>query len=249
MRIIFLGVNGWYDTVSTGNTLCTLLETERAYIILDAGFGLANADKFIKDDKPVFLFISHMHLDHVCGLHVLPKFKFNRPLRIFLENKNKRYFKKLMNHPFTANISELPFPVQIKYLKSGKKYEEEFFSFSCLHLQHTDTCLGYRFQIENKIIAYCSDTAVCDNDRALAKDADILIHESAYQSAKKDNWGHTSPEEAAKLAKEANVKKLILTHFGAESYNTKEKIKFAEKKAKKIFSNTVCGVFGKSITV
>jgi len=36
MKITFLGTNGWYDT-DCGNTICTLLETTKAYILLDAG--------------------------------------------------------------------------------------------------------------------------------------------------------------------------------------------------------------------
>ena len=38
MKIIFLGTIGWYDT-ETGNTVCTLIETKREFIILDAGSG------------------------------------------------------------------------------------------------------------------------------------------------------------------------------------------------------------------
>lgn len=47
MKIIFLGTNGWYDT-KTGNTICTLIETDNEYIILDAGNGIYKIDKYIK---------------------------------------------------------------------------------------------------------------------------------------------------------------------------------------------------------
>lgn len=54
MRIIFLGTNGWYDT-DTGNTTCALIDTKSCYIILDAGNGIYKADKYIKENKPVYL--------------------------------------------------------------------------------------------------------------------------------------------------------------------------------------------------
>lgn len=73
MRIIFLGTNGWYDT-SAGNTVCTLIIAKDFYIILDAGNGLYKIDRHITNGNPVFLFLSHFHLDHIIGLHILNKF-------------------------------------------------------------------------------------------------------------------------------------------------------------------------------
>ena len=82
MKVIFLGTNGWYDT-DTGNTICTLINSEKYHIILDAGNGIYKADRYIHDDLPVYLFLSHFHLDHIEGLHVLNKFRFSQGLRIF----------------------------------------------------------------------------------------------------------------------------------------------------------------------
>ncbi len=73
MKITFLGTNGWYDT-STGNTICILVETDKYNIVLDAGNGLYKIDRYISSEKPVYLFLSHFHLDHIIGLHILGKF-------------------------------------------------------------------------------------------------------------------------------------------------------------------------------
>ena len=75
MKVTFLGTNGWYDT-DTGNTLCILIESERAFIVLDAGNGIWKLDRSINDRKPIYLFLSHFHLDHVIVLHVLNIFNF-----------------------------------------------------------------------------------------------------------------------------------------------------------------------------
>ena len=74
MKIIFLGTNGWYDS-ATGNTVCTLIQTRKYDIVLDAGYGLAKLDKYCDGTKPVFILLSHFHLDHIAGLHTLVKFK------------------------------------------------------------------------------------------------------------------------------------------------------------------------------
>jgi ribonuclease BN (tRNA processing enzyme) len=79
----FLGTNGWYDT-ETGNTICTLIRTDRWEILLDAGYGIARADRHLTadPDNPTFLLLSHFHLDHVAGLHTLAKFRFPKGLII-----------------------------------------------------------------------------------------------------------------------------------------------------------------------
>ena len=43
MDIIFLGTNGWYDS-PTCSTICTLINSQRCHILLDAGNGIYEAD-------------------------------------------------------------------------------------------------------------------------------------------------------------------------------------------------------------
>ena len=82
MKIFFLGTNGWYDT-ETGNTLSILIETKHEYIILDAGGGFHKIGRYIKGSKPIYLFLSHMHLDHIIGLHTLVRFNFFQGIDLY----------------------------------------------------------------------------------------------------------------------------------------------------------------------
>jgi ribonuclease BN (tRNA processing enzyme) len=43
MNVIFLGTNGWYDTL-TGNTCSVLVQSDEYDVIFDAGNGFAKAD-------------------------------------------------------------------------------------------------------------------------------------------------------------------------------------------------------------
>ena len=70
----------------------------------------------------------------------------------------------------------------------------------------------YKIEFDNKKIIYTGDTRPIDLSK-FAKNADYLIHEAgelnpdlAHESA------HTTPIQAAEIAKEANVKNLILIH-------------------------------------
>ncbi|MBC7074192.1 hypothetical protein H5T58_02275 [Candidatus Parcubacteria bacterium] len=58
-----------------------------------------------------------------------------------------------------------------------------------------------------------------------------------------------NPIEAAQIAKECKVKKLILTHFSANFYPTKKERKLTEKLARKIFKNTIAAFDGLKINI
>ena len=114
------------------------------------------------------------------------------------------------------------------------------FPITCNLLVHADPCLGYRMEIENKIITYCTDTGICDNLYELATDADLLIIECSYKPGQAEwGWPHLKPEDAADVAMKSNAKKLILTHFDASTYLTIQERKGAEEIARKIFKNTI----------
>ncbi len=240
MKIHFLGTNGWFDTHETGNTMCTLIESKDAYIVLDVGFGVYKLDQYIKDDRPIYFFISHFHLDHVAGFHVLPKFRFKQKATFIYQDdpSSRGAFKTLTSHPFCAPPEQYRFPVEILTVKPGGHTHP--IEFECLPINHADPCLGYRIYVEGKVVVYCSDTAPCENDIRLAQGADVLLHECAMSLGKSDyKWGHSNPEEAAEVAKKAGVKKLVLTHFGANGYPTMKKRKIGTKAAKKIFPHTI----------
>lgn len=108
---------------------------------------------------------------------------------------------------------------------------------------HSTLTLGFRFNIEGKLISYCPDTGYCSNASELAKDADLLVAECAYKSGQvNDSWPHLNPEKAAELALNANAKKLALIHFDASIYPTIQQRMDAEFQANKIFNNTITAV-------
>jgi ribonuclease BN (tRNA processing enzyme) len=103
MKVTFLGTNGWYDT-ATGNTVSVLVQSEAFDIILDAGYGIAKADRYITQKKPVCLFLSHFHIDHIAGLHTLVKFRFLQSLTIFCLPGGNALLNTFVNEPFTVPL-------------------------------------------------------------------------------------------------------------------------------------------------
>ncbi|NLO10137.1 MAG: ribonuclease Z [Clostridiales bacterium] len=90
-------------------------------------------------------------------------------------------------------------------------------------------------------LTYCTDTrptkAIINN----AKDADLLICEGMYGEIEKDEkakeYKHMTFREAAKIAKEADVKEMWLTHYSPSLARPEDFI----NEAKRIFPNTKAG--------
>lgn len=244
MKVVFLGTNGWYTT-ETGNTPCVLIDSEKNYVVFDAGNGFYKLDKHITEDKPISLFVSHFHIDHVSGFHSFPKFNFSQGIDVYLPKGRKKDFDTLVNPPFTigyqyseANINNLKTKVRVHELDVGK--HSIGFDLEIIKLDHAYIGHGYRVQLEEKTIAYSGDTGIGENSQKFAQNADLLIHEcSKIVSDPGDKWGHTDPVQTATLAKEASVKQLVLNHFQADLYTTLEKRKEAEAKARAIFPSTI----------
>jgi len=254
MKIYFLGTNGWY-TNENGNTPSILIDSTDHYVIIDAGNGFYKLDKYITTDKPVSLFISHFHLDHVSGLHTLAKFQFTKGLDVYVGQGRAIDFECLVSPPYTVgihedpkNIAHLSMDIRLHELTDGDHAVP--FPVSVIEQFHAYRDHGYRITLEDKVIAYSGDCGISETSSKLAKDADILIHECSYrESNDNDTWGHVDPTQAATLAKENSVKKLVLTHFDPTKYKTLEDRKAAEKKAQAIFGNTVYAVDDMEVTL
>lgn len=235
MKIIFLGTNGWYDT-DTGNTICTLIDTSTHYILLDAGNGIYKADRFIKKDKPVHLFLSHFHIDHIEGLHALAKFRF-KELRIFGQPGTIKTMREFLADKYSIPLNKLAYKASAHDIDVG--WHRMPYWIQALPLLHASKCFGYRIETDNRLISYCTDTGYCGNSEILSKGVDLLISECALLPGKQTKeWPHMNPELAAKLARESGAKELILTHFDAHEYRTLAQRRQALAKAKKIFGRT-----------
>lgn len=220
MQVTFLGTNGWFDT-PTGNTVSVLVQTREYDLIFDAGNGIAKADRYISQEKPVCLFLSHFHIDHIAGLHTLVKFRLKQGLTIYCVPGGSALLHIFVGEPFTVPLERLPYPAHTVDLSEG--VHKIPFPVECRPLKHPVPCYGYRVEIEGKVIAFCTDTGVCDNAVHLSRNADLLITECGLKPGDSSpDWPHLNPQDAIGIAKKANAKRLALLHFGAEVYRTLE---------------------------
>lgn len=96
--------------------------------------------------------------------------------------------------------------------------------------------------------AFCTDTAYLPKIAPIIESVDLLYHEATFlksdeKRAKKTY--HSTAEQAAKIAKEAKVKKLLIGHFSARFDDLNEHL----KEAKEIFPNTALAEDGRKFSV
>src|SRR5258708_4720304 len=109
--------------------------------------------------------------------------------------------------------------------RAGLVMKDDLVSVTCAVVDHplVALALAYRFDCPDRSIVFSGDTRRSANLIALARGADILVHEVLYLPAAPGAPGsllrkhvvesHTPVEEAGRVAAEAGVKTLVLSHF------------------------------------
>lgn len=98
--------------------------------------------------------------------------------------------------------------------------------------------------IPSKSYAYCSDTQYDESIVPIIENADYLYHESTFLESEAhlaEKTMHSTAIQAAKMARMANVKNLILGHFSTRYGD----LSLFQKEAQTVFENTLLADDGK----
>jgi len=243
MQLIIIG-SGTFIPDHRANS-SYLLKTDDKNIIFDIGRGAINNLQKVKIDlyKINYIFISHTHADHLSELISLINLILDSP------EKNKVYYKMLkiygprgikksINYLLKAyglNKHKNLKRIEIKELKDRQKVSIEktkIQPFYVFHNKHLIASTAYRIKNKNKIFVYSGDSSDCKGLREACKNANVAILESTLpkEICPKE---HLSGEDAGRIAKDSNVKHLILTHIA------KDYLKNAKKDAGKYFNGKI----------
>ena len=152
-----------------------------------------------------------------------------------IESYGYRVIEK--DRPGTLNVEKLkemniPMGPVYSQIKNGES----------VHLDDGRVIDGTQFTsapIKGKIIAIAGDTKKCDASLKLAKDADCFVIEATFQLGQEEmakEYFHSTNVESAATARDANAKKLILTHISSR-FTEEHMIEFL-RQAREEFENT-----------
>lgn len=198
------------------NTHMILVGEERQVLIDCVSNPIVRLKKAgLQHDDLTDIIMTHFHPDHVSGVPLLLMgmglLERKNALDVYgldhvvgvMENMLDEYQWEMWHH-FTVAFHRLPEENLHLMMET-----EEFRIYTSPVVHYVPTIgLRIEFKQSGKVLAYSCDTAPNPNVIALAKDADVLIHEAAGASV-----GHSSPEQAGETATAANAKELYLIHY------------------------------------
>lgn len=261
------------DTVGVGgNTSCVEVRAGKLLLVFDAGTGLRVLGKTLLKEMPftAHLFFSHVHWDHIQGFPFFdPAFVPGNVINLYGGNNVSRTLEETlagqMDHPsFPVHLTDMGAKMIFHDVLENTPIELDAGDgtkaiITGAHGNHPNGVWAYRVDHGGKSVMYATDTehyAVVDPRLAkLAKGTDVLIYDSQYTpeeyagtagtGGSKVGWGHSTFEEAVKLAKAANAKKLVLYHH--DPMQSDAAVAEKERRARELFSDCVAAREGLKI--
>lgn len=224
-----------------------LLEINKNKILIDSGAGTIRQLLKLKVDLLDInhIFYTHFHNDHINDLPAIiwsNNYGNNRKkvLNLYGPKGFKKYFNILKNNILgLKNPIKLNYKINIKEMKNNSIIKINNINFKSKLTKHTQNSVAYKIKYKNKIIVYSGDAPYSIDLINFSNNADLLILECSFPD-KMQVKGHLTPSLAGKIAKKANAKKLVLTHF----YPEVDKVDI-EKHCKKEFNGKI--VLGKDL--
>ena len=180
-------------------------------------FRLSEANESYKEIDRIF--ISHTHPDHIGALVPLllalkytPGFKRSKPLFIYGPDDVQGYLNMQLDF---APYLKYDFPLEFIPCSGGNEIKIGDCLFETEKMEHFEPTLGFRWNIDDKVVVYGGDGALSDALTRLSRNSELLILECSYPKDK-PGPGHLTTFEAGKVAREAGAAKLLLSHFYPE---------------------------------
>ncbi len=100
-----------------------------------------------------------------------------------------------------------------------------------------------------RTIVISGDTRPCAATLEASRNADLLVHEATFgdeEAERAVETGHSTAREAAQVAREAGVRRLLLTHFSARYSRDASEL---DREARTVFTETLIGKDGMELDV
>ncbi len=219
MELIVLGSGTGVPSLRRGSPAYAVQAAGRL-ILLDLGSGACRA--LLRHDlnfsQVDLIALSHLHPDHIGDLvpfffasHYSLGYTRQEPFWL-LAARGFRDFHQRLKGAFGNWVEAPPGLLQLQELNPDgpDQINWDGLTIKSAPVNHIAGSLAYRVEAAGRALVYSGDTDVSDSLVELARGADLLILECANPFKVP---GHLSPAEAGRLAAQAGVPRLLLTHF------------------------------------
>lgn len=244
-RLILLGTGGGPSPKPERSAPAQAIVVDDAVYVVDCGDGVARqyVRAGLRFPQLAGVFITHQHSDHnadygnlfllgwTTGLTQAVRTYGPPPLAAMT-----RQFLELQRYDIETRIADegrpplAPLVQPTEITGGGVVHRDDRVTVTAALNRHPPVTpsFAYRFDAGDRSIVISGDTAVSDQVIALAKGADVLVHEVLYVPGIDRLMGtdsnarrlrqhildsHTSTEDVGRVAAAAGVKTLVLSHF------------------------------------
>jgi len=240
-RLVLLGTKGGPTPSRFRAPASNLLVVDGAPFVIDCPDGVS--ERLVRAgvalDRLTDIFITHHHSDHVAGLGALLDLAWGSGLRTPVTVYGPEPMARVLAAQLAANAVDVKLRVReegrpplaplvsAREVTAGSILETPLVRVRCTPVDHyTVPARGYRFDTPDRSFVFSGDTRPSDALIALARGADVLVHEvmlvAALAGLNDGNapnlmdhllHSHTTAEELGRVAAAAGVRTLVLSHL------------------------------------
>jgi ribonuclease BN (tRNA processing enzyme) len=245
-RLILLGTAGGPRPRRMRSAPAQVVVVNGAAYVVDCGDGVAR--QLVLAGVPLaalrHVFVTHQHSDHNADYGNLLLLAWTAGLRTHVDTwgppplaKMTELFLEANEYDIATRIADegrvplAPLIAVHELTDGGVLSEDSNVRVTAAIVDHPPVvpALAYRFDSPDRSIVISGDTRMSDNLIALARGADVLVHEVYFDEAAVDRLvtgvgnaarlkesvmsHHTSAADAGRVAREAGVKTLVLSHL------------------------------------
>jgi ribonuclease BN (tRNA processing enzyme) len=240
MDIEFWGVRGTVPVSSPetakygGATMCAAVRSSsKDIVVVDAGTGIKPlGDSLVRSRKgplKLHLLLTHFHLDHIVGFPFFaPLWSADTELVIYAPAppaETEAALSVLMGGRFfPLDYAATAAAKSVRPVPNGT-FAVGGLRISACPLHHPQGSVAYKIEESVRKVVFATDTehpelGVDVRLRDFSRGADLLVCDATFTpeeyAAGRKGWGHSTWQAGARLAKEAGVKKLLLSHLNPD---------------------------------
>lgn len=238
MPFQFFGTSGAIPSAARDNTALVFYSLDEVVLVDCSGSPYQKILKAGLDPMRVSsLIVTHRHVDHLYGIpslaHNMGLAGRRATLHVYALPETMRVLRGFMD--LFPLEEQMPYRIELHEFPPKERHpvlQAKGFCIQSTPVKHGAPNVGLRVEFDSSqergVVVYSCDTSPCPSLIALARGADILIHEATFlhsEAARAASDGHTTGYQAGEVAAQTGVKRLILCHFADSLHDQVEELR------------------------